>query len=334
MTEPARAGDARTQDRPDVSISIAHRNGRDMLLDCIASIYESTHDVSFEIIVTDNCSTDDSVEAVRRHFPDTVLVVNGTPRGYGASHNQGFAASRGRAFLVLNNDMLVKDGAIDAMYRRLQRGDGAGLVGCRLLNRDGSMQVSCATHSSLWRVACSDILPEALRFEALGMHEWLENWTHDTERDVDVVQGSCMMLPRSIVDDIGLFDEQYAFFREEFDLCTRVREAGHRVVFTPDGEIVHFGGATMKTDLGQRYREVIESRYRYFRKHSGPMTALGVVASGYIGVLIRAVKNGLASLVPGGSRAQHAADARRYASMLPWFFESARPWRGGVRLAG
>lgn len=308
----------------DLSVSIANRNGKDFLRGCIESIRSGTRRVSYEIVVVDNASTDGSREMLREEFPEARVVANETPRGYGASHNQGFETSRGRYFLVLNNDMTVRDGALDAMMERIGRGDNVGLLGCRLLNPDGTMQVSCGRESSVLRMMADDLLPARVPAERIGLREWMREWNHDSERDVEVVQGSCMLLAREVFERAGRFDESFNFYREEFDLCRRVRQLGLRVVFFPGAEIVHYGGQTFKTIPLPAYQTFFESRYKYFVKYHGKGAAVMVTCSGFVGVLVRF--SVCAGLRPVRGEAV-AEKLRLYRQMLPWFFGRARPWR-------
>jgi len=310
----------------DLSISIANRDRKDLLKDCIDSIRSGTRVISYEIIVVDNGSSDGSVEMMRERFPEAKLIVNRVPRGYGASHNQAYAESTGRYFLVLNNDMIVHEGAMDIMHRRISRGDGVGLLGCRLLNPDGTLQTSCARESTLLRMIAADLAPGFLPLERIGLREWMSEWAHNTEREVDLVQGSCMMLPREVIENVGLFDEQFEFFREEFDLCRRVRLGGYKVLFTPEAQIVHFGGQTMKSYRAEAQQTYYESRYKYFRKHHGKGAASIVALSAFVGTIVRLAAWSLASVLPGGRGRKARQRLHFFAGMTHWFFAPARPW--------
>jgi hypothetical protein len=280
-------------------------------------------------VVVDNGSTDGSRAMLRDEFPEVRVVANETPRGYGASHNQGFGASRGRYFLVLNNDMTVCDGALDAMIERMGRGDGIGLLGCRLRNPDGSVQVSCGRESSVLRMVADDLIPAAVPVEWLGLREWMREWGHDVEREVAVVQGSCMMLPRDVFESAGGFDEGFEFFREEYDLCRRVRMLGRRVLFFPDAEIVHFGGQTMKTIPLPAFQKFVESRYKYFAKYWGRGAARAVTCSAFVGAAIRWATWEAVGVLHLRSARLTSEKRALYRTIVPWFFNGVRPWFSG-----
>jgi len=316
----------------DLTISIANRNGREFLRACLSSIRETTRHSRYEIVVVDNASTDGSLEMLREEFPEVLVVANETARGYGASHNQGFAAGQGRYFLVLNNDMIVLPCALDAMVARMDRSDDIGVLGCRLQNPNGTLQPSCSRESTILRILMDDFVPKPVPLERIGLRQRMRNWAHDTERDVHVVQGSCMCLPRRIFKDAGRFDEQFDFFREEFDLCRRVRLMGKRIVFFPGATIVHFGGQTMKRVSRLAYEMAFESRYRYFVKHHGRFSGAVVIVSAFLGVLTRLLLLIVVWMIPFvRNRKGLTADIVRYKQTLNWFFEQHRPWMAAGR---
>jgi hypothetical protein len=135
-----------------------------------------------------------------------------------------------------------------------------------------------------------------------------------------------MLLRREVLDRAGRFDEDFEFYREEFDLCRRVKQLGLRVMFFPGAEIVHFGGQTLKTIPLPAYRIFFESRYKYFMKNWGRASAAIVTCSAFVGVLARLTAwSALRTL-----RLREPSVARErvtlYAKMLPWFFSAGRPW--------
>ncbi len=316
----------------DLTVSIANRNGREFLRGCIESIRSGTARVRYEVVVVDNASTDGSCEMLRSEFPEVRIVANETPRGYGASHNQAFAVSRGRYFLVLNNDMVVHAGAFDAMFERMERNDGIGVLGCRLHNPDGTLQASCSRESTLLRILVEDLAPQGPFLERLGLQQRMRSWAHDVECDINVVQGSCMFMPRGVFDAVGRFDEQFDFFREEHDLCRRVKASGWRVVFFPGATITHFGGQTMKKIPQAALQAGFDSRYKYFAKHNGPFAATVVLCSAFTGVVLRWLSREAISMLrlardPKDARIQAAI----YRGTVKWFFEPARPWSARER---
>jgi len=140
---------SKQRERMDVSVIIVSWNTRDILQDCLESVYAQTRGVSFEVIVVDNASSDGSVEMVRSQLQQVTLVANRDNRGFAAANNQGMQIARGRYILLLNSDTVVLDGAIQKVVAFADQHPEAAVVGCRVLNRDGTLQQSCFKYPSL-----------------------------------------------------------------------------------------------------------------------------------------------------------------------------------------
>lgn len=311
----------------DVSIGVAHRNNYVLLRDCVESIVASTGDVTYEIIVVDNASTDGSAEAVARKYPQVRVIRNEDPRGYGASNNQAFAESTGRYFLVLNNDTLFKPRVLETLTEYLRNNPSVGCVGCRILNRDGSLQHSCSRQINIWTQLFDDLVPINFLAPRSKFRLRLYHWNHDEEREVNVVLGAFMLFPRSVFEQIGGFDEDFEFFAEEFDICERVHAAGHRVMFTPEASIVHLGGQTMEAEPIKHYVTRKQSRQTFFKKHHSAFQALLFRCSAFVGVCLRLLGWSVAGIVARHRREDAKKMVAQYASVLPQIVPWGRAWR-------
>ena len=255
--------------QPDLSISIVNTNNCSLLRDCLASIYRTTQRATFEIIVIDNVSTDGSAEMVRSEFPSVKLIVNDARGGYGFSHNKGIAAAWGEFVLIFNEDMVVLPGALDKMVEKLKSDPAIGVLGCRLLNPDLSLQHSCHRFQNIKTEIFENLFPGSFFLRASRLRTEMFDWNHDSQREVDVVMGCCMLIPRCVLDGVGAFDTRFFVYSEEFDLCKRIKDAGYKVVFTPEAEIIHFGGQTSKTMSIKMHLVYIDSKLKYFKKYFG-----------------------------------------------------------------
>jgi GT2 family glycosyltransferase len=297
---------------PDVSIIIVNWNVRDLLRDCIRSIQEQTRR-TYEVIVVDNDSHDGSVEMVRSEFPGVRLVANRDNRGFAAANNQGLELATGRNILLLNPDTLVLDHAVDTMLDWLERHPGVGCVGCQVLESDTDVQMTCF----------SDPGPLHLSLVETGLHRFFgrptyAGWDRSDGRDVDVVSGMFMLLPRSVVEQVGPMDDSFFIYSEEADWCRRVRNAGFRCVFAPVARIRHREGGGKSTALirPSMYIALQKSKLIYIRKHYGLAGRALARATLLSSMLARATVFGLASLAArrGESRARYrlAAAAVRF----------------------
>jgi len=253
-----------------LSICIVSYQTRDLLRDCLRSIYGTIASLSFEIIVVDNHSEDGTLEMLHDEFPDVRLLVNDHNTGYTRPNNQALRESKGRYVALLNPDTLVKPNAIVELFSFLEMHPEVGIVGPKVLNRDGTLQKQCRrSEARPWDAICyfsglSRLFPHDKRFAGYLMTYLDEDQTHEAE----AVSGSCMMIRREVIDQIGYLDELFFAYQEDTDYCRRARLAGWKVFYNPSAQIIHYGGEG--GSKVQPFRSIIEwhrSYYRYFRKN-------------------------------------------------------------------
>ncbi len=264
----------------DLSIVIVNWNTHELLQKCLGSIYRHPPDAEFEVWLVDNDSSDQSVEMVRREFPQVRLIVNTQNVGFAHGNNQAMRESSGEYVLMLNPDTEVKPRALDTMLEFLRNCPEAGGAGARLVSADGSLQNSCSPELTLprelWRLFHLDAL------YAYGQYR-MDGWDLAKPRQVDGLQGAFLLLRKQALDQVGLLDEDYFMYTEELDLCYRLREAGWSLYWVPEAVVLHHGGQSTKQAPESNFIRLYESRLQYFRKHYGP-----TAASGYKGILMAA----------------------------------------------
>ena len=255
----------------DLSIIIVNWNTRELLAQCLSSLFQSSDGMQLEVIVVDNNSKDDSVEYVAQHFRQVQIIQNNTNRGFAAANNQGLAIAKGRNILFLNSDTTVHKGALKAMAELLDNASDAGLCSCRLLNNDGSTQPN-VHHFPSFRA----MLQRYTALKYLGLFKSardfyrMRNFSYDKATVVDQVTGAVLMAKREVLEHVGTMDEKLYFYFEETDLCYRIKQAGFKIHFTPNGEITHLGRASSRL-LGFHKVQAMffRSLFHYFRKHKG-----------------------------------------------------------------
>lgn len=224
----------------DVSVVIVNWNTRDLLLQTLESLHRETHRVTFETIVVDNGSTDGSAELVRQVWRQVHLISLPANRGFAVGNNTGFQIASGRYLLLLNSDTIVLPTTLQGMVRFLDSHPEAGCVGCRHLNPDGTLQGSMDTFPSLLKdfLCYTELrrLPILLPFLRKRYPWWTD---HAQVREVDWVNGACMMVRREVITEVGGLDEGFFIYAEELDWCYRIRQAGWHVWFTPEAEVIH-----------------------------------------------------------------------------------------------
>jgi len=251
-----------------LSVIIVSYNTRQMTLDCLRTLYAGLGGLSAEVFVVDNASTDGSPAAVREAFPQVTLIANDHNAGFGAANNQAIGCARGEFLLLLNSDAFPEPGAIPALVEYLQAHPRTGVVGPKLLNADGSRQLSCfrfPTPGLAWRenLWISAALPN---HPILGDYR---RWAHDAEREVDWVIGACLLVRKKACDEAGGFDERFFMYSEETDWQQRIRRSGWKIAFTPTAQVTHLGGASGASDKPAINQHFFDSLDRYVRKHHG-----------------------------------------------------------------
>jgi GT2 family glycosyltransferase len=265
----------------DVSVVIVSWNTRDLLRDCLRSIFQETRSTSFEVIVVDNASRDSTAEMIVTEFPTVKLIENRDNRGFAAANNQGIRESAGRYVLLLNPDTVVLDRAINRCIGFADLHPDVGVVGCQVLLDETNIQKTGFAFPTVWNLSLalsglSRMFSKA-KFMRTADMGW---WGRDDERDLDVISGMFMLIRREALNEVGLLDEAYFVFAEETDLCLRLARAGWRRVFTPSCRIIHVCGGNKSTDQvhAKMFVQLQKSTLIFFRKNRGATSAAAVKA--------------------------------------------------------
>jgi GT2 family glycosyltransferase len=253
----------------NVSIIVVNYNTRDSLKRCLRSIDAFVPARDFEVIVVDNASNDGSSLMLKRLFPRIRLVENTTNEGFSRAVNRGIANSSGDLFLFLNPDVILTPGCVDALAEFLDKHPDAGICGPKLLNPDGSVQLSCRSFPTPFNVffGRKSIWNKLFPQNRISRGFLLADLDYDEIQEVDWLAGACMMAKKNVVDSVGLFDERYFLFVEDTDFCYRVRKIGFKVYFVPQAVATHERGASMRYFFVLSTYNHNLSMYRYFLKH-------------------------------------------------------------------
>jgi hypothetical protein len=246
--------------QPDISISIVNTNNREVVLQCLASVFETSGDLDLEVIVVNNACTDGSTQAIATRYPQVRLIEHSQMLGFSTNNNLAFAQACGRYLMLLNDDTIVQPGAFQAMVAFMDSHPEAGVVGALLLNADGSFQ------------KCYDHNPHPLYDGLQPLSEYLFPLpiSHGQPLEVASVSGACMMIQAQVAKKIGYLDTRFdPLYSEEVDWCFRIWKAGWKIYHLPDARVVHLGGATMNRLPVKRYERIFEKKALFFRKHYG-----------------------------------------------------------------
>jgi N-acetylglucosaminyl-diphospho-decaprenol L-rhamnosyltransferase len=256
----------------DLSIVVLNWNVRDLLDRCLASL-RSDHG-ALEIIVVDNASRDDSVAMVRAKYPQVTLIANAENRGFTGGNNQGIEAAHGRYVMVLNPDTEVLGDALDRLVAYLDGHPDVGAIGPQLLNPDRSIQSSRRRFPTLSTAFFESTWLQGIAPRRVLTHYYMDDVPATTTHEVDWLNGACTVFRREVLERVGVYDAQnYFMYSEELDLCRRVKEAGWKIVYLPEAQVVHYVGQSSDQAAAARHIYFQTSKVHYFRKWHGACVA-------------------------------------------------------------
>ncbi|HLV43845.1 MAG TPA: glycosyltransferase family 2 protein [Aggregatilineales bacterium] len=279
----------------DLSIIIVSWNVRDLLRDCLASVEagaqagwytlaapgvraDQSAPLTVETIVVDNLSSDGTPEMLREAFPWVRLVEPGENTGFTRGNNIGMRASTGRWLLLLNPDTVVLDDALPRMVDYIDAHPAVGALGPQLLNDDGTVQSSRRRFPTFWTAVFESTWLQSAAPRGVLSRYYMTDTQDDEIMPVDWVQGAALLVRRSVLAQVGGFDEHFFMYSEELDWQRRIKAAGWQIVYFPPARIVHYGGKSSEQVAAQRHIYFQTSKVRYFRKHHGRLAGLGVRA--------------------------------------------------------
>jgi GT2 family glycosyltransferase len=299
----------------ELSVVIVSWNTRQLLLDALAAFQPLPFPA--EVIVVDNDSADGSADAVEAALPAVRVIRTGANLGFAGGVNVGLRAARAPLILLLNPDTLASPEAVASLVAYARAHPAAGIVGPKVLNRDGSLQASIFRAPSLPNLLLSatflyQLFPRSPFFnrERYGGRNPAETGP------VEAVSGCCFLVRREVIEKIGLLDDGFFMYAEETDFCLRARRAGYEVHYSAAGPIVHFGGESSRQASRRMVVQFRRSLVRFARKHHGPVYAAAVRALLALGLAARLPYWGLRSLRGGEAGKSARQQAGHYLAGL------------------
>jgi GT2 family glycosyltransferase len=312
----------------DLSIIVVNWNSIEYMRACLRSVYAYSEGFTFEIIVVDNASPEGGAGSICEEFPSVILIESERNLGFAGANNLGCNRARGEFVLLLNPDTELLENSIAILLRAARSLSGAGIVGCKLLNSDRSIQLS-----SIKRFPT--ILNQALESESL-QRRWpkcplwrLDPLFADDMKlvPVEVIPGACMLMRRSVFEQVGMLSEDYFMYAEDLDLNVKMRRAGYTNYYVGETAIVHHGGGSSSRQKLSHWATVMQCRAMalYFRKVRGPLYQKIYEASLAIVALSRLILLALAGLFG----ASFVDPERRRCSWAKWIL--VLQWAAGRR---
>ncbi|MCX5751933.1 MAG: glycosyltransferase [Candidatus Saganbacteria bacterium] len=255
--------------RGTLSVIIVGYNSQKTLGKCLSSLEETQKTLPFEVVFIDNNSSDGSAEVIRRQFPWVRLIVNAKNVGYTKAVNQGLKMSQTEYSLILNPDIIVFPGSIELMIDYMRKNPKIGIVGCKLLNEDGSLQHSVRRFLDL-RTYLYRFTPirGLMAGSALERFYLMQDWDHKDNRLVDWVLGGCMLVKKEAVDQVGMMDEKIFLYFDDVDWCYRMWGKGWQVAYVAEAAMLHkHMRASANNVLSRATREHFKSLFYFIFKH-------------------------------------------------------------------
>ena len=263
----------------ELSIIIVNWNGGDLLRRTVESVAAAPPSLAYEVVVVDNASADDSLARLRSSAAAAALGArlrvheNADNLGFGQANNQAFKTTRAPLLLLLNPDTEVTPGSLDRLVQTVREGARVGAAGPKLLNADGSIQVSVWRNSpAAWEVLLTGLrlhrlLPRRLRGDLL----LAEHFDYARRRDVGALSGAAVLVRREVVDEVGGFDERFHMYGEDGEWCARITRAGWRLVFEPEAVVMHHGAASSAKRWDSLEKQRVQSEaFLLFQRSSMP----------------------------------------------------------------
>jgi GT2 family glycosyltransferase len=266
-----------------IDVIVVCWNDKDKITTALDSVFalSDVRDPSLaNVVISDNGSTDGSRDFLRERYGDRITIVeNGENLGFAAACNRAFAKTSSPYVFLLNPDAELKDGALENIVAFMDAHPRCGIAGSRIYNYDGSVQESCGEFDT-WAGAFlrSSAWGEWPIFRAYANGAELRDWKYNTERRVDIAIGAALAIRRTLIDEIGPFDEQFFLYHEEVDFAKRAADAGWETWFVPSSEAVHEGMGSAKGQYSVEQRKQ-RSRRKYWIKHHGQLWYASLVAA-------------------------------------------------------
>jgi len=309
--------------KPLISVVIVVWNAKEYIATCLRSMEEVCKDSHLETIVVDNASTDGAPELVAQEFPWVKLIRNPGNYGFARANNIGILESTGDFICLVNSDVEFTSNCFEPMLRYLQEHPDVGLLGPMSKTADGKVARSTMRLPTVWNSFTRALgIDVPLGRSHILRSQLMADFDHTTTRDVEVLNGWFWMVPRKVLETVGLLDERFFIYGEDIDWCLRFGEAEMRIVFFTDAEAIHYGGASSAAAPTRFSIEMLRANWQYFHKHHSFVQRVGLFTAGILNFGIRAASYGLSSIFVKDSDADVIQKFHRSTACLTWLLKN------------
>ena len=272
----------------NLSVVIVNYQTFEMTKNTINSILKYSYPFSYEIIVVDNASSDDSLSKLQDYFKDDVkFIASSENNGFAAGNNQALRRVDSDYVLLLNSDTIVWENTLESIYNYMEKHDDVGACGCRVRLENGELDKACKrtfpnVKNSFFRLFHIPTNSEDDNYN-------LTNLPDDGIYEIDCLTGAFMFMRKSALDGVGLLDETFFMYGEDIDLCCRIKNGGWKIVYYGESSITHLKGASSKKQKNKLIYEFYRAMYVYYKKHHAGDSFFLTNLIVYIGIAVLCV---------------------------------------------
>ncbi len=244
-----------------LSIIILNHNTKDLLFDCLKSLERVKNELNFEVIVSDNASTDGSVDVIKNNFK-SAKIITGPNISFSNGNNRARKIAQGRYVLFLNSDTLVHKNTLKKCVEYLENYKDVGALTCKLVLPDGQLDKDARRRFPTPWIAFNRL------FLGNGGKYWYEDISPDKTHEVDAIEGAFFLTRKNILDKVNWLDEKFIFDGEDLDLSYQIKKVGYKIIYYPEISITHIKKASKKSYSGiTRKMQGISSMEYFYRKN-------------------------------------------------------------------
>lgn len=275
----------------DLTVLILNYNTQKLLKDCLQSIFSKKWQYNIKVVVVDNASSDESLEMIKKYFPQVTIIISKSNLGFTGGNNLGLKQLESKYCLLLNSDTKVLDGSLDNLIEFMERTD-YGISSCKLLNEDQSLQANggdlpLGWPLFFWIAGWDDLMP-FIKKSLPSFHRQFDDF-YRGERDIGWVSGAAMMIKKEVIEKIGYLDEAIFMYGEDVEYCLRAKKAGFKVGWTDCAQIVHLGGRSWVNPALNQWRGEFKGLLYIYQKYFGSLMSFFLRILIYTFIMLRAV---------------------------------------------
>ena len=276
----------------DLSIIIVNYKTYELTKQTINSVIDKKHEFSFEIIMVDNCSKDNSYDKLKSSFKNEIedglikFIANDRNDGFAVANNIGIKIAKGDFILLLNSDTLVKNRAIEYTLNYIKNHTDVGAIGSKVVLTDGTLDKACKRSfpepkNSFYRLfGLAKLFPNNKKFNEYNLNYLDDNGVYG----VDSLVGAFMLIRKVAIDQVGLLDEDFFMYGEDIDLCYKIKKAGWKIIYYGKSEIIHYKGASSKKKKSKLIYEFYRAMYLFYNKHYRKKYSITTTIVTYMGI--------------------------------------------------